>query len=171
MRRPCIECGNVTYGTRCRACWDQRRSGHVGFWSQVDRSAGPGACWPWMGTRSRRGYPKFAHGSGHRFAFAEAKGPIPVGLYVCHTCDNPPCVNPAHLFLGTALDNARDAARKGRMPRGATHPSARLSESQVATIRGRLAGGESPQTIAPDYPVGIGAIYNIAAGRAWRWLP
>jgi hypothetical protein len=92
------------------------------FWSKVDKGNGTG-CWLWTGSKSGSlGYGQVRNEQGesefaHRLAWRMANGPIPDGLYVCHTCDTPPCVRPTHLFLGTALDNTRDAVSKGRMPR------------------------------------------------------
>jgi len=85
------------------------------FWAKVDRS---GDCWVWIGTRWPTGYGQM-RGDGrqlmaHRVAWQIVKGPIPEGLFVCHKCDNPPCVRPDHLFLGTAADNTRDRDVKGR---------------------------------------------------------
>lgn len=89
------------------------------FWSHVDKS---GECWEWIAYRnnSRGGYGRFQPAVGirkeaHRYAWEITHGPIPDGLYVCHDCDNPSCVRPDHLFLGTQKDNIRDASRKGRM--------------------------------------------------------
>jgi len=86
------------------------------FWSKVQKSDG---CWTWAGATWGRGYGAFKHEGrqvyAHRFAWEMAKGPIPAGLFVCHHCDNPLCVRPDHLFLGTHTDNMRDASRKGRL--------------------------------------------------------
>lgn len=93
------------------------------FWPKVDRSAGPNGCWPWMASRVK-GYGHFGVGSrtdqtnklviAHRLAWILTHGPVPDGICVCHTCDNPPCCNPAHLWLGTHADNAADREAKGR---------------------------------------------------------
>lgn len=94
-------------------------------WIFVD-TRNPDECWEWQGTRMKtRGYGRISiRGvlyAAHRLAYEMAKGPIPADLFVCHSCDNPPCCNPAHLFLGTALDNNRDAQGKGRSSRGERH--------------------------------------------------
>src|SRR3989304_7134143 len=90
------------------------------FWKHVDKSSD---CWIWKGcTAQGYGFPRL-HGNGHvrahRLAWELTYGLIPQGKWVLHHCDNPPCVRPDHLFLGTVQDNMRDAALKGRMPKGA----------------------------------------------------
>lgn len=86
------------------------------FWALVDRD-GDG-CWEWCGALDGHGYGRTWRDGGrflaHRRAWECVNGPIPEGMFVCHKCDNPPCCNPDHLFVGTALDNMRDAIRKGR---------------------------------------------------------
>lgn len=87
------------------------------FWDKVDRRE-PDACWLWVGARRHR-YGEVwrdnKHVYAHRVSYEIANGPIPAGLFICHRCDTPLCVNPAHLFAGTQTDNMRDAANKGRV--------------------------------------------------------
>jgi len=88
----------------------------------------PDACWPWAGPLDRKGYGVIFHVGGqtgpnwsaHRAAWTLLVGPIPAGMHVLHTCDNPPCCNPAHLFLGTNDDNVADMVAKGRQRSGNT---------------------------------------------------
>lgn len=88
------------------------------FWAKVDRR-GPDECWPWLGCLSTMGYGRAGKkGYAHRLAWRLMRGPIPAGHYVLHRCDNPPCCNPSHLFLGDAAANARDMAAKGRVGGG-----------------------------------------------------
>lgn len=86
------------------------------FWSRVDRS---GDCWLWTASKTARGYGKLRvdgkQAYAHRVAYELTNGAIPDGLVICHHCDNPPCCNPAHLFMGTQGDNMRDRDAKGRL--------------------------------------------------------
>jgi hypothetical protein len=180
------------------------------FWRRVLVGA-PDACWPFMGARGNRS----GHGSigwagksrlAHRIAYQLATGvtlpDVPKlradSVCVLHTCDNPPCCNPAHLRLGTQKDNIRDCAAKGRlltgdanpsrrMPhrlargdasgarlhpetrlRGSANPIAKLSEADIPTIRSRRAAGETLSAIADTYGVSLQTIWRIAKGDSWQ---
>ncbi len=146
------------------------------FWAKVD-VRGSDECWPWTGCRARSGYGRIGSG-GHRGPIINASraswevthGPIPEGLHVCHRCDNPPCVNPAHLFLGTHSENMRDMWTKGRAnkPKGEAHPCARFTAEQVREIREIVARGEaSHRELGRQYGVSHKAIGRIAARITW----
>ena len=104
------------------------------FWAKVDKS---GECWTWTGARDPRGYGRLGRGRktlfAHRFSWEEENGPIPNGLFVCHSCDNPACVRPSHLFLGTQKDNIRDMMSKNR---GALPPGAMERRNLTHCCRG-----------------------------------
>ncbi len=145
------------------------------FWSRVKKSDG---CWEWQGKikRGRTGGYGLLMWKGepdaraHRVAYELSHGPIPSGKLVCHTCDNPPCCRPDHLFLGTSLENMQDAKAKGRIVRGHCVGSAKLTEQQVKEVRERHALGESGVNIAHSLSVTPSMIYRILAGLAWSWL-
>lgn len=125
-------------------------------------------CMIWMGALDRKGYGR--HGvirqrstaSAHRTVFAETCGQIPDGLSVCHRCDTPSCINPAHLFLGTHQENCADMARKGR------HGLAKIEAAQAAEIKRRLRAGEKHKTIAAEFGVDRSTITQISRNRTWR---
>jgi hypothetical protein len=107
--------------------------------------------------------------SAHRLAWEVENGPIPKGMFVCHKCDVPACVNPDHLFLGTAADNARDRAAKGRghKLRGRLIGGAKLTDAQVIAIR---ADSRFQREIAVDYGVSVSLIGQIKQRLVWRHI-
>jgi hypothetical protein len=145
------------------------------FWSKVD-IRGPEECWFWRAGRLASGYGAFWVGrtmvNAHRVAWKLAYGEIPDGLFCCHTCDQRPCCNPQHLFIGTNSENIRDAVKKGRLTRrrGEDHPCAKLTQSDVRSIRERLVEGSSEREIAGAFQVSRRCVRNIKLGRSWAWL-
>ncbi len=153
------------------------------FWSRVDKNGARG-CWLWLGPLSPDGYgfTSIRGGAGwhmrraHRLAWEIERGPIPVGMYVCHHCDNPPCVNPAHLFLGTPRDNMRDMWRKGRrlptVKRGEEHASSVLTAESVMEIRHAYAEGRgNSYQLAARFGVTPTAVGFVIRGKVWTHLP
>lgn len=140
------------------------------FWSHVDTSAD---CWIWRGTYRADGYGQFFVSGrrlrAHRVAFELSKGPIPSDLCICHRCDNPACVRPSHLFLGTIHDNINDRHIKGRStgPRGANNAAAKLSGSDVLQIRLLHAEGLNCVAISRLYPVGKTTVQKIIRRETW----
>lgn len=130
-------------------------------------------CIEWRGCRKPDGY-GLVNVDGrtrraHRVAYEKVHGPIPDGMFVCHTCDNRGCVNPEHLWLGTPADNMRDMAEKGRArgSRGERHHAAKLTSALVAEIRQRAAVGELQKDLAAEYGVSRSTVSKVATGRLW----
>ncbi len=134
-------------------------------------------CWKWKGQTQQDGYGLFmSDGRGskvraHRFAYAELVGPIPAGLNVCHRCDNPACVNPYHLFLGTTRENMLDASAKGRVRHGAKHANAVLTDKEVLEARALWAEGNlSMARIARKYRVHPVTMQDVLNRVTWKHL-
>lgn len=153
------------------------------FEQHVDRRTAPEGCHEWTGFRSRQGYGQFAVNRGgsryrtevaSRVAWEIVYGPVPEGMEICHSCDNPPCVRVDHLFLGTASDNALDSYRKGRRKpptrhaRGERVGLAKLTEAGVREIRRRYAaGGVSQQVLADEFGVHQTKISAVVRRKTW----
>lgn len=134
---------------------------YVWFWKWVDQSGGPDACWPWTRARDTAGYGRCGFQKAHRMAYRWAKGTIPASLDICHTCDNPPCCNPAHLWAGTARENIRDAAAKGRLSKRC------LDWPQVREIRAAWARGVGQAALSRRHGVSQAHISFIVNNRRW----
>lgn len=152
----------------------KREPASIRFWRFVQK--GP-ECWQWTGGTS--GKDRRAAFDGRRAArvlWEMLHGSIPEGMWVCHHCDNPGCVRPDHLFLGTRADNMRDAYAKGRtalqregaLPRGSTHHMAKLTEQDVVEIRARLAAGARQHELAQEKGVSKATISCIKRGVYWK---
>jgi hypothetical protein len=154
-----------------------------------------GECWEWQASTDGRYGDVFWEGrtqKAHRVSWMLHRGPIPDGLLVLHGCDNPPCVNPNHLFLGTQSVNIRDCTRKGRngahrhpdrlatgdrngththphrVLRGSSNVSAKLTEERVREIRSDYARGIRRKYLAVMHGVSKSTIDNITKGRLWK---
>lgn len=152
------------------------------FWSKVEKTEG---CWVWQGVTDKDGYGHFSQGRStgsrspqmaHRVAFALERGPIQTGLHVLHHCDNPPCVRPDHLFLGTNVDNVRDRMQKGRQGRtvrhcGSRNGQSRLTEPQVLEMWALFnTGNHSVGALAARFGCSYPNAWKITHGRGWKDL-
>lgn len=137
------------------------------FQAKVDQG-GPDDCWEWTGYKVPKGYGMIQEGARggkplnvHRVAYELAFGPIPKGKMVCHNCDNRGCCNPAHLFLGTALDNSIDMVQKGRS-------SGKLTWADIHEIRRLHSSGEKGIALAERFGVTPSNISQIVRGKTWK---
>lgn len=163
------------------------------FWSRVQMGDG---CWEWQGSRTQFGYGKLkvqgVERTTHRFSWELANGPIPEGAYVLHRCDNPPCVRPDHLFLGTARDNIVDAYSKGRavppggrryrgsdhwtnvqpagVARGERVGGAKLTADQVRDIRRLYTEGATLHALADQFGVRFTNVHMIVTRKTWKHI-
>ncbi len=149
------------------------------FESKIERIP-EGGCWVWMGAKfSSTPYGQFSirdeNGnrktvSAHRFSFAVHRGAVVDGMCVCHTCDNPLCVNPSHLFLGTSGDNNRDRAKKNRSfrPVGELKSTHKLSTDQVALLRSMSSLSlHEAKRLAAEWGVSWRHLYKVRSGERW----
>lgn len=161
------------------------------FWSFVDCSS-PDGCWPWIGkTTSREGYGRFSLRAGVRMSSGKmtyliTNGKFPEGKpFACHTCDNPPCCRPDHIFAGDTLDNAVDSKTKGRRATGSrnghhTKPEAtlrgeqlgqsKLTDAKVRWALQELALGSTQRAVAKHLQVSYTTINWIAKGKTWTHI-
>lgn len=173
----CIRCGNTVYSKKlCRAhhyeymkslpVWPMSQKLIDRFWSRV-KVVGRNDCWLWTAKLDVMGYGLFyihtLRHQAHRVSWMIwHQKPIPDGLLGCHSCDNPTCVNPHHIFLGTTQENTADAAAKGRLVR-------KLEPHQVRAIRHKLSTTDlSMNAIAKQFSVSQQTIVKIAKRRTWR---
>ncbi len=146
------------------------RDVHRAFWSRVAKG---GECWLWTGSKTSAGYGQFGPGgTAHRRSYEIHKGPIPAGMFVMHSCDNPPCVNPAHLSLGTSTDNNRDMVSKGRSRGRAGHGTlncnAKLTPEKVVAIRRLAAEGRDQREIGRQYGISQAVVWHVFHRKTWK---
>jgi hypothetical protein len=150
------------------------------FWSKVDKRPDSSQCWLWTGYIDAGGRGRFNTGStggkpgkirsAHRIAYELTYGPIEKGMEVCHHCDNPPCCNPAHLFLGTHMENMIDRDTKGRNINyiGTQHGMSKLTEDSVREMRYLRAQGATFQAIARRFGVSKSVAHQAITGVTWK---
>lgn len=148
------------------------------FWDKVDITS-KHSCWEWVGAKDKNGYGLFQLRTkhtvrAHRFSYEEFFGIIPNGLFVCHKCDNPSCVNPTHFFLGTPKDNLQDASKKRRLPGGhgpkwEKNGQAKISKKDVIEIRRLYKTGEFfHYQIAKSFGIKKSQIGRIIRMESWK---
>lgn len=138
------------------------------FWTMVDLSAGPDACWPWKGNRDRDGYGIIGRSRAHRVAYIEGNQRTPgPRAVVRHSCDNPSCCNPKHLSAGMQWMNVRDRNERGRTAKGEQNGRALLGPAEVLAI---YQTPLSASVLAAMFGVSKWAVIDIKRGRNWGWL-
>lgn len=157
------------------------------FWKRI-RRGGDSECWEWIGSRAKYGYGKFTRSYyvAHRLSWFLKNGPIPDGMCVCHKCDNPPCCNTNHLFLGTKPENNLDRHSKGRDAKGVTSGRytkpertargersgrVKLTDEKVIEIRRRRMDGETMRKLAKEFGVVKSVIGSLVKRKTWAHIP
>lgn len=168
MTYPCPGCGKecksrASFSAHCthdKTCTQEAR-----FWGRVIKNT-PTGCWLWTGLKDASGYGRTTKAGpltyAHRRAWIYTNGPVPEGMDVCHHCDVRNCCNPSHMFLGTHDDNMKDRSLKGR--------GVALSEEKVREIRAKKKAGARSMDLIREYGVSTSAIYEVLAGRSWKWV-
>lgn len=141
------------------------------FMSDVSRGSTDTGCWPWTAARNEHGYGRLKFRGeeqlAHRVSYELHESPIPDGLSVLHHCDNPACVNPDHLFLGSHEDNMADMRRKGRQAKGRTKWAAKLTPDDVRAMR-EMYPDRSTHELGALFGVAQTTAWDVVAGRTWR---
>jgi hypothetical protein len=144
------------------------------FWKHI-KIGEDDECWEWQSAKLLRGYGKLRIGktkkSAHRFSYELHKGEIPKGMCVCHSCDNPPCCNPKHLWLGTTRENTQDMIKKGRgvYASGEKSGVSKLTQKQVNEIRELYKIGKyTHRKLAEKFNVVKGTITFILQNKTWK---
>ena len=167
------QANEVAHGRRLcgKRCADaaMSKSPEATFWASFQKTD---ACWLWTGDLGKDGYGIFNAGHhkyrGHVYSYTLHHGPIPDGLYVLHHCDTPPCVNPDHLFTGTAADNAADKVAKGRQQRGQGICWAKMTEDRVRQMRAERAAGMTLKALGARYGLNHSTVADICLRKTWR---
>ena len=142
------------------------------FWSKVEKNS-DNECWEWKAGKYSFGYGEFSingkNDLAHRYSYSLYYGEIPKGMFVCHHCDNPPCVNPKHLFLGTHIDNVNDMLQKKRNPRGEKSGNAKLTWKKVRKMRKMYEADNYKQCeLADIFGIKQPQVSSIIRNEAWK---
>lgn len=143
------------------------------FWLKTDKQSDD-ACWIFLGATDKDGYGQFWDGDiqlmtrAHQFSAKIHLGDCPKGMCVCHTCDNPSCVNPNHLFYGSALDNQKDKMTKNRQTKGESQGHSKLTNNQIEQIRARA--NENYKVLCKEFNLVPSTIYRIWHNQSWKHI-
>ena len=182
----CLFCGKIKWAKKSvtkikkycsRFCANAARYEYpeANFWPKIKDFSSPDSCWEWSAAMTGKYGSltiKRKHTYAHRFSWELHNGSIPDGLCILHHCDNPKCVNPTHLFLGTIKDNARDMMNKGRNnpAKGERQGNAKLTEKIVRQIRLSLIDGVTAKELSEKYNTALPNIYNIKNRKRWKHI-
>jgi hypothetical protein len=167
-----------THPTYCsRLCTNNRNGTPIErFFKFISAQSHPNDCWEWLGVKSHQGYGNFTFNNhpvrAHRFSWELHGGTIPEGLLVCHHCDNPSCVNPLHLYVGTHVDNNNDTIKRGRNidRKGSKHPCSVVTEKIALEIRSKSKQGQTGQELSREYGLCEATISNIKNRKSWTHI-
>ena len=157
--------------TKCKFNNKEYKNIEEAFLAKIDKT---NECWEWFGPKNESGYGHLTFGGKiyltHRFSYKYFFGGIPENMYVCHKCDNPSCVNPKHLFIGTPNDNVQDKMQKQRhrVLKGFDNSCSKLNKEILLKIRDKLNKGEKGAHIAKEFNLSPMTISNIKLNKSWR---
>jgi HNH endonuclease len=179
----CATCGKLPTVAHklCRSCYSKaHHAGRLPVRKTIEQRFKEGyqvmqsGCWEWTKGRKSGGYGCLRVGdstmTAHRYSYELVHGPVKDGLYVLHSCDNPPCVNPAHLRLGSHQENMQDAVERNYNRKGENHYSHKVTEKEVRAIRA-LAGTMSQVEISKLFGLSKGSVNHIISRKKWKHIP